>query len=80
MITTYVGNGSEPAVLAIVMPLPTISIGETLQERREFFGVEAEKIERLLNGHLPGGIYDALLGAMLHRKATIFNVAHNDKA
>ena len=42
------------------------------------FAGEADMLCRLLLRHLPGGLFDALLGAMLHAKASVFIVPHDE--
>jgi hypothetical protein len=48
-----------------------------LDEIAEFSAGEANAIEEVLYGSLPGATYDRLLHAMLTRKATHFRVSHN---
>lgn len=47
-----------------------------LEATKQLYGAEAQKLCDALRVHLPGGLFDALLGAMLHEKATIFTVSH----
>ena len=46
---------------------------------KQVFAEEGQRLSDALRAHLPGGVYDALLGAMLHEKATVFHVPHEEK-
>lgn len=50
-----------------------------LEEAKQAYAIEAHDLCQLLQHHLPGGLFDALLGAMLHAKATIFYVPHTQE-
>ena len=49
------------------------------ERTKQVFAAEGKRLSDALRAHLPGGVYDALLGAMLHEKATVFHVPHDEK-
>lgn len=44
--------------------------------QKNVFAEEGKRLCDALRQHLPGGLFDALLGAMLYEKATVFHVPH----
>ena len=79
IITTYkaqpTGRKSPVPSLLIKAELTIpYSPGERLADMDRRFYVEGMKLEEALAHHLPGGIYDQLLAAMLRRKASHFVV------
>lgn len=45
---------------------------------RETYEREGDQVEAALFKHLPGGLYDQILRAMLARKASLLKVSHKD--
>lgn len=48
-------------------------------EHRRRYDAEGRRIAQLLEEHLPGGLFDSLLGAMLSAKASHLHVSHQLK-
>jgi hypothetical protein len=75
---------AEPSVTGEPTRKGTIVINEkvpdfaSLSEAADYYEEQAQMIERVLYGTLPGGTYDRLLGALLRRKASHFRVAHGE--
>lgn len=59
------------AILTISEPPPKF---ETLDESARFYRRQARGLCDALAGSLPGGTFDALLGELLERKASLFRV------
>lgn len=62
----------EPATIIIDHKLPEF---ETPKGQSFIFDDEAKAIEKILNDTLPGGVYAALLVAMLNRRRTHFRIS-----
>ena len=78
IVTTFKAhpNGREPIPSLIIkaeLPIP-FGRDEKLSEVEERFEAEGRKLEKAFYRHLPGGIYDRLLAAMLRRRASHFVV------
>ena len=76
IVTTFKAhpNGREPIPSLIIKAELSIpyNLGEKLSEVEERFEAEGRKLEKALYRHLPGGVYDKLLAAMLRRRASHF--------
>lgn len=78
IVTTFKAqpNGRESVSSLIIKAELSIPYnhGEKLSEIEERFEAEGRKLESALHHHLPGGVYDRLLAAMLRRRASHFVV------
>lgn len=70
------GHGPVPDLLITSHGEIPSSHGRSLDEIRRTFETDAKQIESALWEALPGGTFDALVGLMLHRKASQFVVSH----
>ena len=68
-------NSTEGA-LHISEPLPEYHGDDVLRRSELHMQADAVRVEEFLRGHLPGGTYDALLGAMLKQKASQFVISY----
>ena len=78
IVTTFKAqaNTKEPVPSLIIKAELTIPYDPkaSLAAINEIHAAEGRKLEAALIHHLPGGVYDALLGAMMHRRASHFIV------
>lgn len=72
-------NAKHGVTLTVDAPIDPEKIYTTLETLRDYFQLEADGIEAELFRALPGGLYDALLGAMFKRKASVFVVSHGER-
>ena len=69
-----IGRDAVPSlIIKAEMTIPYLR-GEPLATVGERYEAEGRKLEEALLHHLPGGVYDRLLAAMLRRKASYFVV------
>lgn len=77
VLTTYkaMPNGRAGSVPSLIIKAE-LSIPydpkDSLSTVAEIYAAEGRKLEEALLHHLPGGVYDALLGAMMSRRASHF--------
>lgn len=59
--------------ISIARDIPT---APTLEEQRELYKIDAEKLGQALVGNLPGGTIDQLLVYLLQHQASLYVVSH----
>lgn len=78
IVTTFkaqpIGRDAVPALIIKAELAIPYNSGEPLAYVDERYEAEGRKLEEALLHHLPGGVYDRLLAAMLRRKASHFVV------
>jgi hypothetical protein len=74
---TLQAEPTEPITIVMDKEFPKM-ISENLDALDERFLAEARGLCEVLYKHLPGGVFDRLLGEMLQRKASHFVVSHKE--